>query len=100
MTGSNRHRPDRVFAGEFFFTTGLEHRCGVFWSSWALHKSRSIDCWERGRPVRTERAARKTGGYLLRYTNNMRATGCGRDVCAPSIYRPMHPKSTFWAKVE
>ena len=49
-------------------------------------KSRSFDCWERGRPVRTERAARKTVRDLG-YASDMHLTGCGRAVRAPSIFR-------------
>src|SRR5258706_7725745 len=56
------------------------------------------DCWERGRPVRTEREARKTL-VVFDVGNNAPRTVCGRDVRVPSVARPRAPQGwTFLAR--
>src|SRR6266481_5147902 len=60
-------------------------------------KSRSIDCWERGRPVRTEREARKAL-FVFNTAITSVGTGCGRNVRVPSIDPPRASWTTFWAK--
>src|ERR1700730_6946867 len=50
-------------------------------------------CWERGRPVRSEREARRRS-VVFRESG---LAGSGRDVRAPSILRPS--AFDFWGKV-
>ncbi len=60
----------------------------------AWPKSRSIDCWERGRLVRTERAARKTAGYLG-YAMICTQRDADETSAFPAFTGLMRPKSTF-----
>ena len=62
-------------------------------AGWDARWKETIDCRERGRPVRTERVARKT---LAVFDIGIPASDrSGRDVRAPSISRPEAGQKDF-----
>src|SRR6185437_906519 len=57
-----------------------------------LMKDRAVMCWDRGRPARNERVARKRTGFHCQMTALLRRV-CGRDARGPSTSLDWLPKT-------